>query len=526
MPTPYLVTARATLTEPGLSLARVVGEASAPGVGLALSGGGTRAAVTALGVVRALRALGRFPSLRAVSAVSGGAWFSVPFFFLPERFDEDQFLGEHLRDPAALRWQGLNALAPMSFAGAVGSYELGTRGLFQGLVRDRVADVPSHRIWSRRVAEPLLAPFELASFADDFSPTDFFTQDAAAEAAIRRENPALAAFRCHRVRVSEALPRPLLIVGGALRVQADSGVSALAPVQFTPRFSGVMGRGCGALGGLEVGGGGVTSFAFNGAWESGAVDSMRIRQGAPLALSDVLGITSVYYGDALGDRDIHDFSPTLTYASPRWRPPAGAEGVYVDGGSVENTGVANLLAYRDIDRVIAVVSSPDPITRRGGDVVVERQVGALFGYREHNREHGGYCRYSDPGEGNPDYAENQVFSDARGEFLALTEAMGAREADGAPIVVEQTLEVVDNPKFAVVGGRRVRVLWVFLSPSRRWREQLHPSVRLRLPPSFPNIPTAVTRPPAGHISALAQFSGWMVEQRADAVDRFFSESAT
>ncbi len=523
MTTPYLVTARATLSEPGLRLARFVGDAPTPGVGLALSGGGTRAAVTALGVIRGLRTLGRFRAVRAISAVSGGAWFSVPFSFLPDRFDEEQFLGEHIVEPAALRWRELD-VAPTSFAGAAGCYEIGARGLLRGMFKDRSAGVPGHRVWTRRVAEPLLEPFGLASFAEDFTPTDFFAQDAAAEAAIRDENPALAGFSCHRVRVSEAIPRPFLIVGGALRVvKGDSEV--LAPVQFTTRFSGVMGRDCGALGGVAVGGGGVSSYAFNGAWESGPQASMRIRQRAPLALSDVIGISSVYYGDALGDRGINDYSPTLTYASPLWQPPAGAEGVFVDGGSVENTGVANLLSYGDIDRVIAVVSSPDPITRRAGAVVVERQVGALFGYREYNREHGGYCRYEDPGEGNPDYGENQVFADDRGEFLALTEAMGAREAAGEPIVVEQTLRVVDNPKYAVVGGRRVRVLWVFLSPSARWRRLLHPSVRLILPPSFPNIPTAVTRPPAEHISALAQFAGWAIEQNAPAVERIFADAS-
>ncbi|MCB9753357.1 MAG: patatin-like phospholipase family protein [Myxococcales bacterium] len=525
---PYVVTARATLTGDGLSVARFTEQAAATGVGVAFSGGGTRAAVTAMGVLRALEHLGYLPQIRAISAVSGGAWFSVPFTYLPPSHDERVFLGTHLSDPGALRWrrgdapEAIDSVTPGSFLEAASCFELGARGLLKGMQEDRLAGVPSDRVWTRRVSEALLRRYGLCEYDDAHAAADFFAADAQAAAAIQRESPALAGRTCHVVRTSDAMPRPFLIVNGALRVRAEGGEEVLAPVQFTPSFSGVMGAGIGTLDGREVGGGGVSSYAFDGEWIAGAPGAMQIRQRAPMSLCDILGVTSVYYADLLGDHDFHLLSPTYTYASPLWTPPAGARGVYVDGGSVESTGVANLLSYGDIDRVIAVVSSPAALERRGDDIVVERQVGSLFGIREWNQKHGGYARYDAPGEGNPDYAHNQVFAADDGEFLALTRAMGAREAAGEPIVVEQTLRVVDNPKYAVTGGRRVRVLWLLLSPAARWRAALHPAVSLRIPPSFPNIPTAITRPPRGHVHALAQFAGWAMEQRADALARLFA----
>ena len=54
----------------------------------------------------------------------------------------------------------------------------------------------------------------------------------------------------------------------------------------------------------QVGGGGISSFAFGGPWVEGPSSRPKTRPAAPLALSDITGISSVAYADALGDHDI------------------------------------------------------------------------------------------------------------------------------------------------------------------------------------------------------------------------------
>ena len=83
------VQAEVLFTSEGLDITKVSGRPRTLGkVGLALSGGGSRAASVSMGAVRALWHLGLMQHIRAISCVSGGSWFSVPFTFLPEGFDD------------------------------------------------------------------------------------------------------------------------------------------------------------------------------------------------------------------------------------------------------------------------------------------------------------------------------------------------------------------------------------------------------------------------------------------------------
>lgn len=506
------VEAEILFTSEGLDITKVSGRPRTLGnVGLALSGGGSRAASVSMGAVRALWHLGLMQHVRAISCVSGGSWFSVPFTFLPEQFDEREFLGPLVTDPRALQVE--RELAAGNFGAPLTSFDMSVLNIVSDALQDRDAGVPTHRLWARQVGRQLLARFGLSRFEGTL-PADTF-------AALRSLKFASAGLPEPFVPREAEAPRPWLILGGCMRVRDDDGHDTLAPVQFTPRFSGVFGRGIGTLGGREVGGGAISSYAFGGRWVGGPTRKPQVELDAPFALSDATGISSAAFADALGDRDIHSLSPTYRYFSPTWRPDAGVEAVFGDGGSVENTGVANLLAYEDIEGVIAVVSSPKPIEIFEDQVIVERQIGALFGYREYDLLEG-YVPYSEAGGGNPDYAHNQVFSDAKGEFAKLVAAMGKLHQAGEPIVVTQTLETVDNLRFAVRGGRKVRVVWSFLSPARRWEEQLCDDIVIALPLSFPNLPTRKTSMRACDVALLAHFSAWMLVESSEQLRKLFS----
>lgn len=535
MPSSYTVKARVVPTEPGLSVARFTGLAPRRGnVGLALSGGGSRSASACMGVCRALSAMGHLGSLRAISSVSGGSWFAVAYTYLPERFALDTFLGGLVDDPSALRLRSgpgpeqLLDLDAGNFGAPLTKVAMDLAHILGDAVSDRLSGVPPHRLWTRQVGEDLLAHFDLASFTDEHLPAEFFAADAAMGERIAAENPKLPQ-RFHAVRRDPETRRAFLIVNGAMCVDDERGDKSLAPVQFTPLFSGVMGRGAGSLSGRPVGGGGISSHAFGGEWVLGEGETIEVLQDSPLGLSDIAGISSAAHADSLMERSIEGLSPQLIYFSPSWKRPAGTAARFVDAGSLENTGVANLFAYEDIDKVIAVVNGPIGVTvRDDGGVVLDRQVAALFG-RQTFEAGRGYPPFFDsrgdpvPGEGVHDYADNQVFSDAKGEFHQLLRAMSKRVKDGAPTAVHQRLELVDNQRFAVRGGRQVEVLWIIQSETPQWEAMLQPAVRAALPPNFPNITTARTGLPARDVSLLAHHSSWVTMRQRAVLDAMFED---
>ena len=84
-----------------------------PDLGLAFSGGGTRAMVATLGQLRGLQHNGWLDRARYVSAVSGGSWAVIPYSYY--RGDLDHLLGPHRTarhwDARTLRADPMSALA-------------------------------------------------------------------------------------------------------------------------------------------------------------------------------------------------------------------------------------------------------------------------------------------------------------------------------------------------------------------------------------------------------------------------------
>lgn len=487
-------------------------------VGLALSGGGTRAAVAAVGILRALDAWGLLPHVRLTSAVSGAAWATLPYGYLPATFDEATFLGRYIADPRDLR--------PGSTPGRIGHLDPGdalhpftrfgmtSAALAIEAVRARPRGVDSQMLWTRLVGEQVLGPWGLAAFDEADRPTSFFAADAEAVERLRAACPGLP----ETAHIARPGQRPLTLVQAALRVDGFDGQPTLAPVYFTPQYAGIIGADIGTLDGRPVGGGAIESLAFGGRWVSGPAERPVIELERPLSLAEVAGVASVFYADTLADRGVGFINPTSRYFAPGWKPPAGVEAQLADAGSAECTGVAGLLAFDGIDAIIAAVNPPSRLDSSDPDVVVDRQLAALFGYRAHDRKTG-WRRYDEPGGGNPDYGHSQVF--AADEFNPLIAELGARHRAGDAAVLARTHTVVDNPRFGVVGGRTVRVVWLLLAESPRWTSALIPPLRPALGPGFPNISTAFSALPAPAAQLLAHYSGWMLGRARSAVEALF-----
>lgn len=489
-------------------------------VGLALSGGGTRAAVAGLGVMRALDAWGLLSHVRVISAVSGAAWTTLPYTYLPAAFDEATFLGSWVDDPRALGHRSsagagrIGRVSPGDGLYPFTRFGMTSASLMAHAVGAHPRGVDGQMLWIRLVGKQVLGPWGLAAFDAADRPTSFFAADADAVARLRAACPRLP-DTAHVVRPGQ---RPLSLVQAALRVDGGDGQPTLAPVYITPQYAGIVGGHIGTLDGRPVGHGAIESVAFGGRWSKGPAERPVVELERPLSLADVAGIASVFYADALADRGIDFINPTSRYFAPGWGPSAGVSAQLADAGSVECTGVAGLLAFDGIDAVIAAVSPPTRLGSKGADVIVDRQLAALFGHREYARE-AGWRRYSEPGDGNPDYAHSQVF--AADEFAPLIEELGARHRAGDAAVVARTHTVVDNPRFGVVGGRTVRVVWLLLADSAEWASALSSLLRPGMGPGFPNISTAFTALQASTAQLLAHYSGWMLGRERRAVEALF-----
>jgi hypothetical protein len=396
--------------------------------------------------------------------------------------------------------------------------------------------------------------------------------------------------------------------------QPDSALQLLAPVQATPFITGVLGTPAGEdANGRKPGGGGIDTFGFNSACASVSGGDATVAQARQWSLTDAVGTSSAFFAEVLqnlfhrwrrdpadlaalmareADTILHwirtklpveargaaidrlrlDAHPSLTRGAllrsvlsdlqdviPRYQcwsvrdPQPGMPPLpnrFADGGSLENTGVAALLAYSDIDGVIAFVNPSVPLQPaaygvadgRGGvlpgtAVVVDDSVPPLFGYQPYGAgrpgENEGYVPY---GEGPPGrramHAHNQVFE--RAAFPALLRGLWAAsggETHANPAIFAQRLAVKPNPWFGVTSAREVTVVWCYLGFVTAWAALFadnQPVLAIieaeRAANGFPNYSTLDTHLSATQINLLANLTAWSVnkaEERMQVFSRLF-----
>lgn len=205
---------------------------------------------------------------------------------------------------------------------------------------------------------------------------------------------------------------------------------------------------------------------------------------------------------------------------------------FADGGSLENTGVADMLTYADVESVIACVNSSqrmeavaggvvaaDGTTAPGTGVLLSSQIPPLFGYQPY-QEGEGYRLYAgDPHPAFPQGRNSQVFpAEAFADLVrGLWQASGSGTNQRAAVFA-QSLAVQKNEWFGVKDGRTVTVLWVYTARVRDFYEALSPQVQALLgdfddPSSFhafPHYPTFDTDLSPAEVNLLASLAAWTV----------------
>ena len=158
--------------------------------------------------------------------------------------------------------------------------------------------VPTDMLWQTIIALQLLSPYGLFPVANSADmPNSFFTYNQDTLSAILSRNPAL---RQEMASLVSTEPRPYLVCNTALFVDL-AGQSLLAPVQATSFMTGIVSEPPTATdaNGFQVGGGGVSSFAFNSAPTAFKTPSVTVQQQRQWAIVDSVGSSSAAFAASL-----------------------------------------------------------------------------------------------------------------------------------------------------------------------------------------------------------------------------------
>lgn len=513
----------------------VVSASSTGNIGVAFSGGGSRALTAALGEYRGLTNLGVMNNIRYISAVSGGCWASALYTYLPTAINDEDFLGQAVLDPSQLYWGEANDANPANLnyltannMGHVPS-RLGLTLLSETAVEQKAKyHYPLDQAWARTIGQLVLAPYGLSKIYDDpkdadnfGKPTKYYSLNETSAQRLIDLNPQLSLADFHLVQKK----RPFLIMNTSMFETTTQGATLL-PVESTPLGMGVrstfLGKG---IDGRDIGGGAIPPFSFGSKEQKKTEDGViAAREAARFALSDIVGLSSATFAESF-----QASKPTFDAFIPKYNywPVANLEeprnqatvNWFADGGNLEDTGVNALLA-RKVSTVVAFVhAAEDLVQKDNGVTFVDYQVAALFGYMPLG-DRANYVPYKDAEKisaANAGFQNNQVFPSAA--FAAVQKGLWEAKQAGGPVIYVQQLTTVENAIFDVDAGEEVTVVWVYLNNAANWFNQLSPELHAQMNQhskqfkTFPNYSTGKQlHLDAPEVNLMAHLTCWNLMQ--------------
>jgi hypothetical protein len=206
-----------------------------------------------------------------------------------------------------------------------------------------------------------------------------------------------------------------------------------------------------------------------------------------LILSDIQSILANIHGklsamnEELKSLSIEDLVPQYNYWSVNQVSQGAAANQntdFTDGGNLENTGVAGLLAQVQgtVSNIIAFVNGSEVLEQKQGQIIAATQIAPLFGVAYHENQ--GLFKNYLPGGVNPFTHQTdpagflQVFDNSNAEFdnlrLGLYTANGAGAKTDAAFFL-QTLKVVENTLLGITQTHLVNMLWVQNAQVNNWQ---------------------------------------------------------
>mmetsp|Transcript_10658 Transcript_10658/g.23464 ORF Transcript_10658/g.23464 Transcript_10658/m.23464 type:complete len:581 (+) Transcript_10658:41-1783(+) len=464
---------------------------------LCTSGGGARAMTHTMGVYRALHEMGILEEVDGISSVSGGTWASSIYMFGKDfegkAIDTSTMLGPR-SNPQQLTMEVLRQEAPPLARGL-------TKGNSSELLKKHAGTRRDNEVWARVVADMLLEPFGLASFDCSVAKSEEDVER------IKEENPQIKNWSFKTPRTD----RPkFFVMNGALLAPKDHSINEdnLVSFQMSPDYTGspfypqdkilqfapdvtyppaplccIYPCWRSAMT-LSVGGGFIESFAFGGEAPTPAAQrgGSQVSVPAPasrFSLPEMVGISSYAPASAFSNRRITNtwlnirklYWPITSRTVPT--PQEAHEYALGDGGAIDNSGLLPLLQRR-ARKVIWIATSYMPMTEYDYEKAtfgnfdpyeaqVVDQVAAAFGYGLNNKDEGYF------------YSNNQVFK--KTELLPICRKLWNLKSQGKPCVLKETLEVLPNNYWGIVGGYEVSLLLVYLDQCTDFQKQLPEEVQ-------------------------------------------------
>lgn len=482
-----------------------------PGVGVCFSGGGSRALAATLGQLRSLKALNLLHKVSIISSVSGGAWATALFTYLPTSITDDDFLGPAVA-PGAITLQSLSVLPPNNL-GSV-PQNLSFERIGSALIACIEAGYAPSDLWQGVVGTCILKPFGLWDVDAKLYPTKYYASTLDDARAIVARNPGLSVSDFAVVQ----RPRPRLLINGAMCSNPTIEDSQLLPFQSTSTGIGIAPffKGQGVYGG-DIGGGLIEPVGMGSSFikQLSASEAQVTMPARPFALSDMVSISSAAFANVLKARLSHILywlSETIVPTYQYW--PLGSANtqpwryLFADGGCLENTGIATLLSH-GVRNIIAFVNSQTPV-QNGVEVA------GLFGQPSGSSE---FCAVVSP---EPRFC--QIFNQS--DLAPLVAGLRNANQHG-PAMVLQTLRTVPNSNFGVPSCE-VRVLWVFNAWVDAWYNALQPDVQKavdlqRTPFRFPYYDTILQLDLSPmQVNLLAHLACWSLQTNASMVQSLFN----
>ncbi len=503
-------------------------------VGVGASGGGSRALTATLGYYRGLTHLGLMDKVRYISAVSGGAWASTNYTFLPKSIDDQDFLGQ-IAKPSNLYWGKADDANAANIAylsknnlGHIPG-RLGMKEMVEAVLAEKAKyHYPPNQAWIRAIGKLVFSPYGLSEVYDDKNdpatygkPTKYYSLNKASAQKLIDLNPSLKLSDFHLVERK----RPMLIVNTSI-FETTKKDATLLPVESTPLAMGIRGTFLGkGIGGRDIGGGFVPPFAFGSKNQQVLGEGKaKVMSDQRFSLSDIAGLSSAAFAEGLDTvkREFDTFIPQYCYwpvANLKEPKNQAIVNWFADGGNLENTGINALLA-RKVPTIISFVNCEEEFKKLDNGVIyLDYQVCSLFGYMPLGKSTH-YTLYKDVEQiptANLGYKNNQVFPSE--DFKVVQEGLWAAKEARGPVMFLQKLTTIANPYFGVEAGQEVTVLWSYLSKADNWYEKLSPELRKKISDdsqdfsTFPNYNTQTQlHLEAPQVNLMSQMTAWMIFQ--------------
>ncbi len=475
------------------------------GVGISVSGGGSRSYVSMIGYMRALNKLivqdkKVFNKTQFISSISGGSWF-VGVYLLANKSIEEQVLLGNSYDFNALSTCTFKDLEKLNHNNH--NYYMGKRVTNADILKhvfDGFLEGYSHsELWNYSIGKIFLS-----------------TYDCFEKPICLNESDALKIYDITKIKPVIIRPNsPFWIIDTTLIYDTHDNLKGLNTIQFTPYYSGIPNV-------LKtnnylkyIGGFWQSTYSFDSDYpdnldvedeDSVQEVSLNKRNGCFTA-EKIIGTSSNAYGDYFHKaKEEHNYTELSGLISKYnlWTPmiPYHSDEFYlVDGCVLNNTSILSLI-QRKVSKIISFNSVSKVIDKSNiyNETWDCTNLPNLF--KESNLI--------------------QIFESKSWENVANNLITNSNK--GLPMYSVNKLKVLSNPNLYIEGNYEVEILFIILQPSKIFNDLLSDEIKniitnkKDLLPYFPNYPTVGANPGKfieltnAQVNLLSTYTDWSISQ--------------